>query len=41
MTEWIDQGDDPATILQPEGNAVTVLFASDPTTLEELRSAAG
>jgi hypothetical protein len=40
MTEWIDQGDGPATVLQPEGNAVTVLFASDPTTLEGLQSAA-
>ena len=40
MTEWIDRGDGPATVLQPEGNAVTVLFASDPTTLEGLRSAA-
>ena len=40
MTEWIDQGDGPATVLEPEGNAVTVLFASDPTTLEVLQSAA-
>jgi hypothetical protein len=40
MNEWIDQGDGPASVLGPDGNAVTVLFASDPTTLEELQSAA-
>jgi hypothetical protein len=41
MTEWIDQGDGPATVLEPEGNAVTVLFASDAATLDVLETAVG
>jgi hypothetical protein len=39
MTEWVDQGDGSATVLDPEGNAVTVLFASDPATLQALETA--
>jgi hypothetical protein len=39
MTEWVEQGDGSATVLDPEGNAVTVLFASDPATLQALETA--
>jgi hypothetical protein len=41
MTEWIDQGGGPATVLEPEGSVVTVLFASDPATLDVLETAIG
>jgi hypothetical protein len=41
MTEWIGQGDGAAQVLEPDGNAVTVLFASDAATLEQLRTAIG
>ena len=41
MAEWIDQGGGPATVLEPEGSAVTVLFASDQATLDALETAIG
>ena len=41
MTEWIGQGDGAAQVLEPDGNAVTVLFASDAATLDELGTAIG
>jgi hypothetical protein len=40
MTEWIDAGDGAAIVLGPEGEAVTVLFATDEATLGALESAA-
>ena len=39
MTDWIDQGDGSATVLEPNGKAVTVLFASDPQSLQALEAA--
>jgi hypothetical protein len=41
MTEWIGQGDGAAQVLEPDGNAVTVLFGSDAATLDELGTAIG
>jgi hypothetical protein len=41
MTEWIDQGNGVAQVLEPDGEAVTVLFASDPATLDVLGTAIG
>jgi len=41
MGEWIEQGDGSATVLEPEGNAVTVLFASDVATLGMVETAVG
>jgi hypothetical protein len=41
MGEWIEQGDGSATVLDPEGKAVTVLFASDAATLGMLETAVG
>ena len=40
MNEWIDQGDGSARVLEPEGKAVRVLFASDQATLDALEAAA-
>ena len=40
MTDWIDQGDEHATVLEPDGTVVTVLFATDAATLETLHAAA-
>lgn len=39
MNDWIDQGDEHATVLEPDGTVVTVLFASDAETLETLEAA--
>ena len=39
MNEWIDQGDGSAEVLEPDGTAVTVLFANDPATLQALEAA--
>jgi len=39
MTDWVDQGDEHATVLEPDGTVVTVLFASDAATLEILEAA--
>jgi hypothetical protein len=39
MTDWIDQGDEPAIVLGSDGTVVTVLFATDATTLETLEAA--
>ena len=41
MGEWIAQGDGSATVFEPEGNGVTVLFASDAATLGMLETAVG
>lgn len=38
MTDWIDQGDRAATVLEPAGRSVTVLFASDAPTLQRLEA---
>jgi hypothetical protein len=40
MNEWIDQGDGSALVLEPDGKAVTVLFANDAATLQTLEAAA-
>ncbi|MGA9160810.1 MAG: hypothetical protein WB297_08115 [Actinomycetota bacterium] len=40
MTDWIDQGDGIATVLDPIGSSVTVLFATDAPTLQTLEAAA-
>jgi hypothetical protein len=40
MRDWIDQGDDHATVLAPDGTSVTALFASDEATLDMLEKAA-
>jgi hypothetical protein len=39
MNDWIDQGDEHATVLEPDGTLVTVLFATDAATLETLEAA--
>jgi hypothetical protein len=39
MTDWIDQGDEYATVLEPDGTVVTVLFATDGATLGTLEAA--
>jgi hypothetical protein len=39
MTEWIDEGDEHATVLGPDGSSVTVLFATDAATLAALEAA--
>jgi hypothetical protein len=41
MNEWIDQGDEHATVLEPDGTMVTVLFATDAATLGTLEAATG
>jgi hypothetical protein len=40
MNEWIDQGGGSAQVLEPDGKAVTVLFANDQGTLDALETAA-
>jgi hypothetical protein len=40
MTDWIDQGDEHATVLESDGTMVTALFATDAATLETLHVAA-
>ena len=40
MTDWIDQGDEHATVLESDGTVVTSLFATDAATLETLQAAA-
>lgn len=40
MNTWIADGDGSATVFEPQGMRVTVLFASDDATLDELRAAA-
>ena len=40
MTDWIDQGDEHATVLESDGTVVTALFATDAATLETLHAAA-
>jgi hypothetical protein len=40
MNAWIAETDGSATVLEPQGTRVTVLFASDDATLGELRAAA-
>jgi hypothetical protein len=40
MTDWIDQGDEHATVLESDGTVVTTLFATDAATLETLHAAA-
>jgi hypothetical protein len=40
MNAWIAAGDGSATVLEPRGTRVTVLFASDDATLQALRAAA-
>jgi hypothetical protein len=39
MNDWIDQGDEHATVLEPDGTVVTVLFATDAATLGTLEAA--
>ena len=39
MNAWIAEGDGSATVLEPQGTRVRVLFASDDATLQALRSA--
>ncbi len=39
MADWIDQGDRAATVLEPVGGTVTVLFATDTATLQTLEAA--
>jgi hypothetical protein len=39
MTEWIDQEDGSAVVLEPDGRTVTVLFANDAATLQALEAA--
>jgi hypothetical protein len=39
MTDWIDDGDEHATVLGPDGSWVTVLFATDAATLQTLEAA--
>ena len=40
MNAWIADGDGSATVLQPQDTRVTVLFASDDATLQNLQAAA-
>jgi hypothetical protein len=40
MADWIDQGDEHATVLESDGTGVTTLFATDEATLETLHAAA-
>jgi len=40
MNAWIADGDGSATVIEPSGTHVTVLFASDDATLQTLRAAA-
>jgi hypothetical protein len=40
MNAWIAEGDGSATVLEPRGSRVTVLYASDAGTLQTLREAA-
>jgi hypothetical protein len=40
MTDWIDQGDEHANVLESDGTVVTALFATDAATLETLEAAA-
>jgi hypothetical protein len=40
MRAWVADGDGSATVLEPQGTSVTVLFASDDSTFDELRAAA-
>ncbi len=40
MQEWIDLGDDPGRVLEPEGTGVTVVFATDDDMLVGLAAAA-
>ncbi len=40
MRDWIDAGDDPGRVLEPEGTRVTVVFAPDADALDLLASAA-
>ena len=39
MTDWVEQGDQAATVLEPVGGSVTVLFATDTATLQSLEAA--
>jgi hypothetical protein len=39
MNAWIADGDGSATVIEPQGTHVTVLFASDDVTLQTLRAA--
>jgi hypothetical protein len=39
MNDWIYQGDEHATVLEPDGTVVTVLFATDAATLGTLEAA--
>ena len=40
MQGWIDAGDDPGRVLEPDGTGVTVVFAADDQTLDRLEAAA-
>jgi hypothetical protein len=40
MQDWIEGGNGSGTVLEPQGKDVRVLFASDPSTLDTLDSAA-
>jgi hypothetical protein len=40
MQTWIDAGDDPGRVLEPDGTGVTVVFATDEGTLDRLETAA-
>ncbi|HJS26166.1 MAG TPA: hypothetical protein VJ913_03460 [Actinomycetota bacterium] len=38
MQDWIDAGDDPGRVLEPDGARVTVVFSSDDGTLDRLEA---
>jgi hypothetical protein len=40
MSDWLDAGDQPASVLPVEGTSVRVLFATDADVLESVRAAA-